>query len=234
LCPHAALNSAFYRDRTRAYNPAMARLAQVAAILLFTATPFPAQNANKRLIASALESLRETASTLPQNDSVQSILRSISWLQDRTQTWTPANATEGLTFLSSLGEILQAVRDLPAGNAARETVLTAVEEDLRIKVEHCREHGLASMQSVAVVTKRNGIEEVKGLTVLYVPKFFQAKPTGHTREFNDFSSPALADLVPGKYIIWSRENSGANRTGQPKEVQIGAGLPKGSIEVLAP
>jgi hypothetical protein len=118
----------------------MARLVQAAAILLISATVSTTQDANnKRLIASTLDSLREAANTLPQSDSTQSIIRSVSWFQERVPTWTPANATEGLALLSSLGEILQAVRDLHAANGDRETLLIAIEEDLRIKLEHCRQ-----------------------------------------------------------------------------------------------
>jgi hypothetical protein len=80
----------------------------------------------------------------------------------------------------------------------------------------------------------NGLDEVKGLAVLYVEKFFESDPAAGPREFRRFSSPAEDDLVPGRYVIWAKETPGAGRIGQRKECRIGNGLAQEPVEVLAP
>jgi hypothetical protein len=113
-------------------------------------------------------------------------------------------------------------------------LLFAISDDLAVKEEHCRQKGLVAPQRVTVVTKKNGLEEVQGLAVLYIEKFFQSNPDARPQEFRRFSSPAVDDLVPGRYVIWAKETGETGRTGQRKEARIGNGLPKEPIEVLTP
>ena len=63
------------------------------------------------------------------------------------------------------------------------------------RLEHCRQKGLVTPQRVTVVTKRNGLEEVKGLAVQYIEKFFQSDLNAKPQEFRHFSSPAVDDLA---------------------------------------
>jgi hypothetical protein len=209
----------------------MARAA-TAAMLLLAAGLSHAQDNNKRLLITVVESVADALQAFQPVDP--GLSADLTWFREKIPGWQPKNANDGLGLIASYGEILQALRNPPADPAARLQLLRDIAQDVSIKAMHCRQSGLASNQSVAVITKRNGLDEVKGLSVLYIAKFFQAKPEGHVREFAGFSSPALADLVPGVYILWSRANDGSNRTGQPKEIRIGAGAPKGPIEVLAP
>jgi hypothetical protein len=202
------------------------------ATLLVAAALAHAQDTNKRLLLSTLESISDSLHAFDPADP--GLSADLQWFREKVLTWQPKDANEGLGLLASFGEILESLRNPPPEQPARAQLLRDLAQDLRLKVMHCSQSGLASTQSVAVVTKRNGLDEVKGLSVLYVAKFFQARPEGHIREFNGFSSPALADLVPGIYLLWSRTNDGSNRAGQPKEVRIGAGAPKGPLEVLAP
>jgi hypothetical protein len=87
---------------------------------------------------------------------------------------------------------------------------------------------------VTVVTKRNGVDEVKGLAVLYIEKFFEADPNARPHEFRRFSSPAVDDLVPGRYVVWAKETGPSGRSGARKEVRIGNGRPSDPVEVLTP
>jgi hypothetical protein len=69
---------------------------------------------------------------------------------------------------------------------------------------------------------------------LYIEKFFQSDPNAKPQQFRRFSSPAVDDLVPGKYVFWAKEPGEAGRRGERKEARVGNGLPKEPIEVLAP
>jgi hypothetical protein len=198
----------------------MARFTQAALLFLI---PILHAQTEKPLLLSTLREIRETAASLDQ----PAIAASAQWLENRAQTWNPQKPGEGLPLLASLGRILQALR-------APSPALDAIADNLAIKVEHCRQTGLVAPQHVAVVTKRNGLDEVKGLSVLYLEKFFQNDPSAKPQEFRGISSPAVDDLVPGRYIIWAKETTAAGRTGPRKEVRIGAGVPKDPIEVLAP
>lgn len=211
----------------------MAGFTKTAAFVFFL-LPLSLQAQNEKpLILSTLRQIRETASALGR-PQVEGILASTKWLENRAETWTPTKPGQGLPLLASLGRILKVLRDAPSATPALDALLTAVGDDLAIKVEHCRQTGLVAPQRVAVVTRKDGVQEVKGLAVLYIEKFFQNDPGAKALEFRGFSSPAVDDLVPGRYIVWARETSAAGRTGPRKEVRIGAGIPKDPIEVLAP
>jgi hypothetical protein len=204
---------------------------------LFAQAP-AAPGSEKPLLVSTLREIRERASAIAQTDRLRAVAGDISgsavWLERRVESWSPAIAGEGLPLLASLGRMLHVLRSLPAGGPQSESLLAAVSEDLTIKVEHCRQNNLAAKQRVAVVTKKNGVEEVKGLAVLYIEKFFQHDPGATPKEFLRFSSPAVDDLVPGRYIVWAKQTDGSGRAGPPKEVRIGGGVPKDPIEVLTP
>jgi hypothetical protein len=112
-------------------------------------------------------------------------------------------------------------------------LLSEIADDLKIKTDYCKAKGLTSRVPVKVLTKRNGVDEVKGLRVLYVEKFFQSDPNARPQEFRRFSSPAVDDLVPGRYVFWAKEATASGRNGQQKEARVGLGLAK-PIEVLTP
>lgn len=162
------------------------------------------------------------------------ITRSAQWLGNAAERWNPEKPREGVPLLNSLERMLGMLRHAPAGGAELEGLLFAIGDDLSVKQEHCREKGLTSPQRVFVVTKKNGTQEVKGLSVQYIEKFFQSDPSARPQEFRNFSSPSVDDLVPGTYVIWAKETTGAGRNGPRKEARIGNGFPKDPIEVLTP
>jgi len=216
----------------------MANRSKFAIVLVAGALLAPAQETSEKpLLVSTLRQIVEAVSTIRQPGVapvMERIAASAKWMENRVGEWTPERSGEGLPLLASLGRMLKVLREPPAGQSELKTLLNAVAEDLSDKVEHCKQTGLAASQRVEVVTKRNGVDEVKGLAVLYVEKFFQHDPSARPREFRHFSSPAVEDLVPGRYIIWAKETSGSGRTGPTKEVRIGGGSPKDAVEVLAP
>jgi hypothetical protein len=195
----------------------------------------------KPLLVAALQEIQERVRRVheaPGNSglypAVNNIYRSARWFENATSRWSPKQTGEGRPLLDSLERMLQALRRAPASGDALRELLLAISEDLSVKEDHCRQKGLAAPQRVTVVTRRNGLEEVKGLAVLYIEKFFASDPNARPHEFRRFSSPAVDDLVPGRYILWSRETAGAGRDGKRKEARIGGGGAEESIEVLAP
>jgi hypothetical protein len=127
----------------------------------------------------------------------------------------------------------RAIRNTPDGKAKMQ-LLFLIDQDLRQKGVYCRVNGLASRRRVEVITKRDGITEVKGLEVLYLEKFLETDPAAKAHQFRGFSSPSVDDLVPGVYLFWSKEPRPDGRSGTRKESEVGQARPSGPIEVLAP
>ena len=72
-----------------------------------------------------------------------------------------------------------------------------------------------------------------GLEVLYLEKFFESNPNASPHQFQVFSSPAVEDLVPGRYVFWARDPA-TSMHGMRKEGRIALGDSAEQIEVLAP
>ena len=54
---------------------------------------------------------------------------------------------------------------------AAQALMADIEADLAVKVEFCRTFGLSANATVIAATKKDGLEEVKGLEVWYIEKF---------------------------------------------------------------
>ena len=159
---------------------------------------------------------------------------SVSWFINKAEMWTPATPDEGRGMRESIERMNLALANTPAEAKRRETILKLIADDLADKREFCRSEGLAARQQVKVVTKRGAVEEVKGLEVLYLEKFFESAADAKPLQFRGFSSPAVDDLVPGRYLFWAREPGPAGKSGERKEARITGRLPADPIEVLAP
>ena len=85
-----------------------------------------------------------------------------------------------------------------------------------------------------VVTKRNGTTEIKGLEVLYLEKFFASDAKAKPLQFRGFSSPAVDDLAPGRYLFWAKEPGVGGKNGERKEARVGVTSTNDAIEVLVP
>jgi hypothetical protein len=156
----------------------------------------------------------------------------VTWLRSFAGRWKPAGPDEGREIRESLESLIAAIAAAPSHALA--TLMDDAAEDLDAKTEHCREHGLASLQHVRVTTKREGIEEVKGLEVLYMEKFLEIVPNSKPKIFVGFSSPAAQEIVPGRYLFWARNPLDHSKAGPRKEARVGSGQPGNPIEVLAP
>lgn len=184
-------------------------------------------------IQDRARSIREAAGNSNLSEVTDKLLTSAQSLARSAEQWSPKKPGAGQAFLNSVERMLQVLRGAPASGAELEALLVSVSDDLEIKKEYCVVKGLATPVEVKVVTKRNGLDEVKGLKVFYIEKFFQSDPNGKPQEFRGFSSPAVDSLVPGRYVFWAKEPGGAGRNGERKEVPI-RGLSSESIEVLTP
>ena len=91
-----------------------------------------------------------------------------------------------------------------------------------LRMMYCRQHGLAATRQVKVVTKRDGTTEIKGLEVLYLEKFFASDAKAKPLQFRGFSSPAVDELAPGRYLFWAKEPGvgGKNGNGRKQELEL--------------
>lgn len=165
----------------------------------------------------------------------QSINRSAEWFVKAAERWEPTRPGDGRSFFISVERMVATFRAAQLSGNGLAATLMAIREDITTKFEHCRRKGLAVPQHVVVITKKDGLHEVKGLRVQYIEKFFASDPNGKPYEFRKFSSPAEDDMVPGTYVIWAQETSGgSSKSGPRKEARVGTGFSRGPIEVLAP
>jgi hypothetical protein len=201
----------------------------------------PAAGAEKPELIRTLAQIQDRARKIreaPGNATLSTftdgIIASMQWFADAATKWSPKEPGEGVPLLGSMKRIAQALTGPQKSWAELATMLAEVRDDLTIKKEHCRAVGLTTPQRVTVVTKRNALEEVKGLEVLYIEKFFQSDANAKPLQFRRFSSPAVDELVPGKYVFWAKQPGESGRRGEQKEARIGNAFTKEPIEVLAP
>ena len=163
-----------------------------------------------------------------------SMFRSARSLANTAEEWSPKNRQEGALLVSSVERSLEALEGAPTTGPALEEVLRVLADDLSAKASHCRAKGLAALQRVAVVTKRQSVHEVKGLQILYIEQFLAGDTTTKPYEFRRFSSPAVDELAPGQYLFWAKEPGENGRAGARTEARIGNGSPAVPIQLLAP
>jgi hypothetical protein len=154
-------------------------------------------------------------------------------LQDATEKWMPANADDGRPMRIAIERMARALQAAP-NDATRRKMLPSIDDDLEDKVAYCRKHGLSSTRQVTVVTKKGALAEVSGLEILYLEKFLENDARAMPRQFRGFSSPAVDQLAPGRYVVWAREPAPSLKEGPRKEGRVSLESPSRPIEVLAP
>jgi hypothetical protein len=157
--------------------------------------------------------------------------RSVLWLQEAAEKWAPKRDADGRPLRESIERMTRALHDAP-DDVAAQRVFLLIAEDLEDKETYCRANGLASRRRIRVITKRDAVNAVPGLEVLYVEKFLEANPKAQPRPFRRFSSPAEDDLVPGRYVFWARQ-PGSAQNGPHKDGRVAVDSVD-PIEVLAP
>ena len=203
-------------------------------------TTLSAQGSEKAALKNALKELENAivlmtggAMPLPPPQRVPGIPESLFWFQVQTDQWIPRTADEGRGLRQSIERMTRAVRST-RDRQAQVALLGIIQDDLAAKVESCRREGLATRRRVSVVTKRDGVLEMRGFEVLYLEKFLENDPSATPQQFRGFSSPAVDDLVPGRYVFWAKEPGRTGRSGARKEGRVSVDSPGDPIEVLTP
>ena len=160
--------------------------------------------------------------------------RHLRWLLNNAKRWVPVTEVEGSALRESLERMTTAIPDVPQDKKTLQLLLEAIRDDLAEKVTYCRQHGLAATRQVKVVTKRDGTTEIKGLEVLYLEKFFASDANAKPLQFRGFSSPAVDELAPGRYLFWAKEPGVGGKNGERKEARVGVTSTSDAIEVLVP
>jgi hypothetical protein len=192
----------------------------------------------ERIIDAIGEMMQHTQRVRGNNPDVADLAleadRHLRWLLNNAKRWVPATAGEGSALRESLERMTTALRDVAQDTNTVKLLWEAIRDDLAEKVAYCRQHGLAATRQVRVVTKRNGTTEIKGLEVLYREKFFASDANAKPLQFRGFSSPAVDELAPGRYLFWAKEPGVGGKNGERKEAKIGVTSTSDAIEVLVP
>jgi hypothetical protein len=179
---------------------------------------------------STVAALTDSGGTLAAN-----ILKKTNWLRGRWQ-----NApTDPLAFRQSFAYDVAVARAAAAdGDANRVlTVLRAINDDIVEKADHCAlsATGMASPVRVSIRTVSDG-KESPNWEVLYMPKImeFAVDGSGAAMPFRVFSSPAVDDLAPGRYVVWARR-PGANGVESPRTtIRVGGGAAALNQDIAVP
>jgi hypothetical protein len=192
----------------------------------------------ERIIDAIIEMMQHTQRVRGNNPDVADLAleadRHLRWLLNNAKRWVPATAGEGSALRESLERMTTALRDVAQDTNTVKLRWEAIRDDLAEKVAYCRQHGLAATRQVRVVTKRNGTTEIKGMEVLYVEKFFASDANAKPLQFRGFSSPAVDELAPGRYLFWAKEPGAGGKSGERKEARVGVTSTGEAIEVLVP
>jgi ankyrin repeat protein len=112
--------------------------------------------------------------------------------------------------------------------------IQSVAEDLEIKLEHCNRSGGKLGGSVTVrVRTLQGADEIKSWQVFYMPRVFEAAANASPDLFPQLSSPTEETLVPGRYVMWTRDPVSA-RVGERTVVKVGEGRKELVLDLPVP
>jgi hypothetical protein len=199
-----------------------------ASLLLFDAMDGAMDGAMDRL--AALAAMNDSASALANN-----IRTKTSWLRGRLR-----NAqSDPLAFRQSLAYDVAVARAAAAdGDAERLVkVLRAINDDVEEKAEHCRlsPSGMATSVRVSIKTLSDG-KESPNWEVLYMPKImeFASDAAAAAMQFRVFSSPAVEDLAPGRYVVWARRPGPNGIESARTTIRVGGGGAALEQEIAVP
>jgi len=113
-------------------------------------------------------------------------------------------------------------------------LLRIAEADLRAKAEHCRldSNGTLGNPVKVSINTRRGEAVVNNLAVCWKPAIFEARKGACTGDFLSPSSPAVAEMVPGVYLITVRDPLSKNQNARPFELEVGQGKQEVTATIL--
>lgn len=170
---------------------------------------------------------------------VASIQQRTRWLRARWKAANPNRAPDPTGFRQSLAYDVAMVRAAASDGSARHilSVLRDVNDDIVEKAEHCAKSpsGMATPVKVSVRTW-SGKRESPNWQILYVPKImeFATDASGATMPFRVFSSPAVEELAPGRYIVWARRPGPNGVVSERTTIRVGGGAATMAQDIPVP
>jgi len=154
-------------------------------------------------------------------------------LQVLSSNWPAESPDDYRDNLS--GDVKALEGALAAGNVDALVATTqAVAEDLEIKLEHCNRSGGKLGGSVTVrVRTVKGADEIRSWQVFYMPRVFEAAANASPDLFPQLSSPTEDTLVPGRYVMWTRDPV-STRVGERTVVKVGEGKKELLLDLPVP
>ena len=215
-------------DESRKLWPALVALAAIA----LCSEGLVTAGGEKERLGEVLSQLSHRLDTLEHDPllapSVAQAKQKIQWFEGKRASWSPASAEEGRPLREGLESDLQALQGLSTDPRAAE-VVAEVEADLKVKVAHCRQAGLAALVTTKVRTVRAG-QEVSGLEVFYIQKVLESKIPANPPRFPTLSATEHK-LAPGRYVFWAGRSA---ETSSRSTIAVGNGEPETRIDLLVP
>lgn len=169
----------------------------------------------------------------PNRPAAARALRAVSRLRALSVKW-PAQSP--LDYRQNLDREVGHLKTALESSTPRTTAATiaAMAEDLEIKLEHCIKSGgrLGGSVSVNVRTVRAG-QEVRNWQVFYLPRVLEATGSTAADRFPQLSSPTQERLVPGRYVMWSRDPT-SGRLSERTIIKVGEGRQDLTIDLAVP
>ena len=105
----------------------------------------------------------------------------------------------------SLQRIQAALASIDAVTPRTLNLIRAIEDDLEIKTDFCRELGLSTNAVVIASTKQDGLKEVKGLEVWYIEKFLAADAEATPHRFSSFQQSCNRTGCAGPLLVLGQQ-----------------------------
>ena len=196
----------------------------------------------RQIILATLSTLKESfernAANPDLRESALRCIKRVEYFQKYATRWEPRLPAAGRGLRVSFQKMLEVVQNLPPSSPEAAQTMRDLADDLSDKESVCRRSGLAAQPEVEVRPKKDGVTDARGLEVWYIEKFLASDLTAKPHRFPGFSSPVTDELVPGRYLFWSRDPSGMNSLGAKIEQRVAAKGYKLSvpirIEIMAP
>jgi hypothetical protein len=195
--------------------------------------------ASLRLFDAMDDAMAQLTPVVAGNDSAAAlaanILKKTNWLRGRWQNAT----SDPLAFRQSFAYDVAVARAAKAdGDRERlVAVLRTINDDVVEKADHCAlsPSGMASPVRVSIRTVFDG-KESPNWEILYMPKIMEFATDGAAAAmpFRIFSSPAVDDLAPGRYVVWARRPGPNGVESARTTIRVGGGVASLAQDIAVP
>jgi hypothetical protein len=172
---------------------------------------------------------------------IANIQKKTTWLRGRwlKAASDPNGPPDPIAFRQSLAYDVAVARAAAADGDAKRVVnvLRAINDDVVEKADHCAlaPSGMATPVRVSIRTVADG-NESPNWEVLYMPKImeFAADGSSAAMPFRVFSSPAIDDLAPGRYVVWARRPGTNGVESARTTIRVGGGVAALNQDIAVP